>query len=173
MPAESLSDLIAGADLTRGLDALFINAPLRDYSVRARANDFTLPVLGMGYVATYAAARGFNIGVLDAEAHGLGIARTVQVINDVAPRWAGFNLLAPTYEISARIANSLAPDIKIMLGGHHQLHCVGVTAFRFVDDLFLGARRIIEQMMAGFTTEQVGEWAPDGSTSSTALATRP
>ena len=40
------------------------------------------------------------------------------MINDASPRWAGFNLLAPTYEISAQIAASLDPAIKIMLGGH-------------------------------------------------------
>ncbi|WP_410595528.1 hypothetical protein [Amycolatopsis sp. lyj-23] len=70
-----LSDLIAGADLTREIDALFVNAPLHDYDERPRVNDFTLPVLGMAYIATYAAAQGFNVGVLDAEAHGLGIER--------------------------------------------------------------------------------------------------
>lgn len=110
--------LVAGADATRTLDALFVNAPLRDYGERPRVNDFTLPVLGMGYLATYAAARGHNVGVLDAEAHGLGIAQTAALINQLRPRWAGFNLLAPTYQISATIAAALDPDIKVMLGGH-------------------------------------------------------
>lgn len=118
MPQELLSDLIAGADLTRQIDALFVNAPLRDYDERPRVNDFTLPVLGMAYIATYAAAQGFNVGVLDAEAHGLGIEQTARLVNAAAPRWAGFNLLAPTYEISARIAELLDRDIKVMLGGH-------------------------------------------------------
>lgn len=278
----------------RTLDALFVNAPLRDYAQRPRVNDFTLPVLGMGYLATYAASRGFNVGVLDAEAHGLGIEHTIRIINELAPRWAGFNLLAPTYEISARIAAGLSPSIKIMVGGHqakampteiltdprmahcaalvqgegetrvaelltdhrvradlpgvmwldpilkipvtggtlgnshhlapdidalpfvdrrflaqdphfetgrweanmvgargcpyncsfcgaavsanpdisirtrdpqsiltemHQLRGAGVTAFRFVDDLFLGARRVIEHMMGAFAANRVGEWA--------------
>lgn len=287
--------LVAGADLTRRLDALFINAPLRDYTQRPRVNDFTLPVLGMGYIATYAAAQGFNVGVLDAEAHGMGVEHTIETVNDLAPRWAGFNLLAPTYEISARIAAGLAPDILVMLGGHQakampteiitdprmarcvalvlgegetrvaellsdhhhrrrlpgvmwldpvlqrpvtggipgqshhlapdidalpfidrafliqdphrqrdgsweatmvgargcpyncsfcgaavsanpdvtirtrdpaniiaemrQLAAAGVTAFRFVDDLFLGAGRVIEQMMAAFGADHVGDWA--------------
>lgn len=290
----SRCDLIAGADDTHELDALFVNAPLRDYAQRPRVNDFTLPVLGMGYIATYAAARGYNVGVLDAEARGLGITQTIQLINALGPRWVGFNLLAPTYEISAHIAAGLDPHIKIMLGGHQakampteilsdprmarcaalvigeaetrvaalladhreraslpgvmwldpvtktpvtggsagsghhlapdidalpfvdrsflvqdpheeggmleanmvgargcpydcsfcgaavsanpdvtirtrspynilaemsQLHADGVTAFRFVDDLFLGARRVIEQMMTAFATERVGEWA--------------
>lgn len=289
------TDLIAGADLSRPLDALFVNAPLRDYAQRPRVNDFTLPVLGMGYIATYAAAQGLNVGVLDAEAHGLGIDHTSALVNELAPRWAGFNLLAPTYEISARVAAALDPDIKVMLGGHQakampteilndprmagcaalvlgegetrvaelladhrnrarlpgvmwldpimgtpvtggmpggghhlapdinrlpfvdraflaqdpyvapdgvleanmvgargcpydcsfcgaavsanpditirtrdphdiidemaQLRGNGVRAFRFVDDLFLGARRVIEQMMRGFTAERVGDWA--------------
>lgn len=294
MQMELPSDLVAGADLTRSLDALFVNAPLRDYSERPRVNDFTLPVLGMAYIATYAAEHGFNVGVLDAEAHGLGIDRTAQIINAVQPRWVGFNLLAPTYEISAQLAASLDPAINVMLGGHqakampaeiladprmsrcaalvlgegetrvakllddhhnraglpgvmwldpimhipviggrpgtshylapdidglpfvdraflaqdpyrdngrleanmvgargcpydctfcgaavsanpditirtrnphnildemHELRGDGVTAFRFVDDLFLGARRVINTMMEAFSADRVGEWA--------------
>jgi anaerobic magnesium-protoporphyrin IX monomethyl ester cyclase len=110
--------LIAGADPSRPIDALFVNAPLRDYAARPRVNDFTLPVLGMAYIATCAARAGYNVGVLDAEAHGLGIAAAIGLINDAAPRWAGFNLLAPTYELSATIAAGIDPDVKIMLGGH-------------------------------------------------------
>lgn len=111
--------VVAGGDLAQRLDALFVNAPLRDYSLRPRVNDFTLPVLGMAYIATYAKEMGFNVAVLDAEAHGLGIQQTANLINELNPRWAGFNLLAPTYEISAQLASSLDPDIKVMLGGHH------------------------------------------------------
>jgi radical SAM superfamily enzyme YgiQ (UPF0313 family) len=109
---------IAGADLAQPLDALFVNAPLRDYTLRPRTNDFTLPVLGMGYIATYAASQGFNVGVIDAEALGLGVDQVIGIINAASPRWAGFNLLAPTYEISARIAAGLDPGIQVMVGGH-------------------------------------------------------
>lgn len=290
------TNVIAGADLARPVDALFVNAPLRDYSARPRVNDFTLPVLGMGYIATYAATRGFNVGLVDAESQGLGIAETTDLVNMVAPRWVGLNLLAPTYEISATIASRLQPDIRVMVGGHHakampteiltdprfrrlealvlgegetrvvellgdhrsradlpgvmwldpvlrtpvtggrpgtghhlapdidrlpfvdrtfladdpyvagdgraeanmvgargcpydcsfcgaavsanpdisirvrrpdgilaEMHTLrerhGVTAFRFVDDLFLGARRVIDQMTAAFAAERVGDWA--------------
>ncbi|WP_405914557.1 B12-binding domain-containing radical SAM protein [Streptomyces sp. NBC_00728] len=111
--------LISGADPTRQLDALFINAPLRDYGLRPRTNDYTLPVLGMAYIATYAQNAGFNVGVLDAEAHGLGIKETAEIVNGLTPRWAAMNLLAPTYAMSARIAENLAPDIALMVGGHH------------------------------------------------------
>lgn len=111
--------LISGHDPHRPLDLLLLNAPLRDYATRPRVNDFTLPVLGMGYIATYAAqVGGFNVGVLDAEAQGLPITDTIQTVNAAAPRWVGMNLLAPTYEISATIADGLDPSIKIMLGGH-------------------------------------------------------
>ncbi|WP_439681823.1 B12-binding domain-containing radical SAM protein [Embleya sp. MST-111070] len=113
------TDLIAGVDPTRTLDAVFVNAPLRDYTVRPRVNDYTLPVLGMAYIATYARHAGHNVGLLDAEAHGLGIDETAALVNRARPRWAGFNLLAPTYALSARIAHTLDPDIKIMVGGHH------------------------------------------------------
>ncbi|MFI1508138.1 B12-binding domain-containing radical SAM protein [Streptomyces sp. NPDC020597] len=111
--------LIAGADTTRAIDALFINAPLRDYTLRPRTNDYTLPVLGMAYIATYAQQQGFNVGVLDAEAHGLGVDETARLVNEAGPRWAAMNLLAPTYEMSARIAARLDPGIDLMVGGHH------------------------------------------------------
>ncbi|MFF4779388.1 B12-binding domain-containing radical SAM protein [Microtetraspora fusca] len=111
--------LVQGIRPADPLDLLLVNAPLRDYAIRPRVNDYTLPVLGMAYIATYAAARGWNVAVLDAEAHGLPVADTIHLINLLAPRWAGFNLLAPTYEISATIAAGLTPDIRIMVGGHH------------------------------------------------------
>lgn len=113
-----VNHVVAGADLSRPIDAVFVNAPLRDYSLRPRANDFTLPVLGMAYIATYAASQGFNVGVVDAEALGLGVNETVKVVNELSPRWAGFNLLAPTYEISARIAAGVGDHIRLMAGGH-------------------------------------------------------
>jgi anaerobic magnesium-protoporphyrin IX monomethyl ester cyclase len=105
--------LISGADDTRALDALFVNAPLRDYTLRPRTNDYTLPVLGMAYIATYAQQAGFNVGLLDAEAHGLGIEETAKLVNEAAPRWAAMNLLAPTYEMSASIAAKLSPEIAL------------------------------------------------------------
>ncbi|MYW67164.1 radical SAM protein [Streptomyces sp. SID8379] len=111
--------LISGADTSGRLDALFVNAPLRDYGLRPRTNDYTLPVLGMAYIATYAQRCGFNVGVLDAEAHGLGIKQTAEIVNEIGPRWAAMNLLAPTYEMSARIAEHLDPGIALMVGGHH------------------------------------------------------
>ncbi|MEE1740189.1 radical SAM protein [Streptomyces sp. BE147] len=96
-----------------------MNAPLRDYDQRPRTNDYTLPVLGMAYIATYAQQAGFNVGLLDAEAHGLGIEQTAKIVNAARPRWAAMNLLAPTYEMSARIAAGLDPGIALMAGGHH------------------------------------------------------
>jgi radical SAM superfamily enzyme YgiQ (UPF0313 family) len=112
--------LITGADPARTIDALFVNAPLRDYDQRPRTNDYTLPVLGMAYIATYAQRiGGFNVGVLDAEAHGLGIEETARLVNETEPRWAAMNLLAPIYEMSARIASKLDPGIALMVGGHH------------------------------------------------------
>jgi radical SAM superfamily enzyme YgiQ (UPF0313 family) len=72
----------------------------------------------MGYLATYAAAQGFSVGVLDGESLGLGVDRIQRVVNEAAPRWVGFNLLAPTYELSARIAAGLDPAIQVMVGGH-------------------------------------------------------
>ncbi|WP_431981551.1 hypothetical protein [Streptomyces qinglanensis] len=86
-PPRPSTDLIAGGDTSRQLDALFVNAPLRDYRKRPRVNDYTLPVLGLAYIETYAHRSGFNVGVLDAEAHGLGIDASVRTRKCLDLRW--------------------------------------------------------------------------------------
>lgn len=109
---------ILGADMGRPVDAVFINSPLKDYDTAPRHNDYTLPVLGLGYIATYARSRGFNVGVLDVEAAGLGLAHAAAIVNEVEPRWVGLNLLAPTYQQSIALMRRLSPEIRVMLGGH-------------------------------------------------------
>lgn len=134
--------LICGANLNRDVDAIFVNAPLRDYSVRRRINDVTLPVLGMAYIATYAQKRDFNVGVIDAEALGLTVEEVVVALNCVVPRWVGFNLLAPTFEMSARIADKLNDTVKVMLGGPHAIampyETLADSRFRLCEALVLG-----------------------------------
>lgn len=110
--------MILGHRAEKKLDAVFINSPLKDYDHSLRRNEFTLPVLGLGYIATYAQQVGFNVGILDAEAQGLGVSAIAKTINDAAPRWVGLNLLAPTYRNSVAILRQLSPEIRIMLGGH-------------------------------------------------------
>jgi len=83
-----------------------------------RRNNFTLPVLGLGYIATCAKKAGFNVGVLDAESNGLGVSEITRLTNAAAPRWVGLNLLAPSYKHSIAILQSLSPEIQVMLGGH-------------------------------------------------------
>jgi len=112
------TQLLAGLDTSRPIDLILINSPLKNYDLSPRYNDFTLPVLGLGYIATYAHQAGFNVAVLDAESLGLGVSRIATIVNHQAPRWVGLNLLAPTYHYSLEILRSLDPDIYIMLGGH-------------------------------------------------------
>lgn len=113
-----MSSPVRGLEMSRTADAIFVNTPLRDYEKKPRYNNFTLPVLGLGYIATVAAHRGLNVGVLDGEALGLGFARIANEINRHRPRWVGFNLLAPTYVNTVEILELLDPQIKVMLGGH-------------------------------------------------------
>lgn len=110
--------MIVGNEPGRPLDAVFINSPLKDYDESPRRNDFTLPVLGLGYLATCASKAGFNVGVLDAEALGLGVWKIANMTNEASPRWVGLDLLAPTYRNSVKILRQISPDIQVMLGGH-------------------------------------------------------
>jgi radical SAM superfamily enzyme YgiQ (UPF0313 family) len=114
----NLSSVILGRETDRPLDAVFINSPLKDYDKSPRRNNFTLPVLGLGYIATCARNAGFNVGVLDAEALGLGVSEIAKISNEASPRWVGLNLLAPTYRHSVEILRQISPDILVMVGGH-------------------------------------------------------
>jgi anaerobic magnesium-protoporphyrin IX monomethyl ester cyclase len=110
--------MIVGHNSSVPLDAVFVNSPLKDYDENPRRHDFTLPVLGLGYIATCARNSGLNIGVLDSESHGLGVSRIAGLINEAGPRWVGLNLLAPTYRNSVKILQRISDDIQVMLGGH-------------------------------------------------------
>ncbi|WP_368508710.1 radical SAM protein [Bradyrhizobium lupini] len=83
-----------------------------------RRNDFTLPTLGLAYIATCANQNGFSVRVLDAEARGLGLSEVAAMLNEARPRWVGLNLLAPTYAHSVHLLQLLDPSISVMLGGH-------------------------------------------------------
>jgi anaerobic magnesium-protoporphyrin IX monomethyl ester cyclase len=133
---------ILGADMSRPLDAIFVNSPLKDYDLQPRHNDYTLPVLGLGYIATYAQTEGFNVGVLDIEALGMGLGTAASIINELRPRWVGLNLLAPTYRHSVRFLALLDLDIRVMLGGHQvkamPYEILRDTAIRRIDAIVLG-----------------------------------
>ncbi len=124
------------------VDLLLINSPLKDYGVSTRINDFTLPTLGLAYIATNAERSGFSVDVLDAEARALSITQVIKIANDLNPKWVGLNLLSPTYKISTAILQGLSPDIKIMLGGHHAQAMPGEVlqdeAIPRIDALVLG-----------------------------------
>ncbi|MCC8978564.1 B12-binding domain-containing radical SAM protein [Bradyrhizobium sp. 10BB] len=104
--------------VTAGADLLLVNSPLKNYDLSPRRNDFTLPTLGLGYIATCAEQAGLTVDVLDAEALGLGLSKIAALINEARPRWVGLNLLAPTYVHSVKLMQLLDPGISVMLGGH-------------------------------------------------------
>lgn len=128
--------------IVRPIDILFINSPLKNYDVFPRYNDFTLPVLGLGYIATFLQKQGFSVDVLDAEARGLGISKIIMYVQKMRPRWVGLNLLAPTYRHSVDILNGLPYDILVMLGGHQAKampeHILADKRIPRIDALILG-----------------------------------
>lgn len=133
---------ILGADPSRPLDAVFVNSPLKDYDEAPRHNDFTLPVLGLGYIATAAKHEGFNVGVLDVESLGIGLTAAAKLVNEATPRWVGLNLLAPTYRHSVGLLRLLDPGISVMLGGHQAkampYEILGDDSIPRIDALVLG-----------------------------------
>src|SRR3954447_24622673 len=111
-------DMIGRESIETGLDLVLVNSPLKNYDLNPRLNNFTLPTLGLGYIATCAEEAGFSVGLIDAEALGLGLSKVAAMLNESKPRWVGLNLLAPTYVQSVGLLQMLDPGIFVMLGGH-------------------------------------------------------
>ena len=134
--------MLEDTDAAHALDILFINSPIKNYDISPRYNDFTLPVLGLAYIATYVREQGFTVDVLDAEALGLGISKIIATVNALQPRWVGLNLLAPTYRHSIEILRGLDPGILVMLGGHQAkampTRILNDTQIPRIDALILG-----------------------------------
>ena len=158
--------------MTSRVDLLLINSPLKDYGASPRINDFTLPTLGLAYIATNAERSGYSVDVLDAEAQALSIAQVVKAANDLNPKWVGLNLLSPTYKLSTAILQGLSPDIKVMLGGHHAQAMQGEIlqdeAIPRIDALVLGEAetrvvRLLEDTAARQSLPHV-YWREQGGT---------
>ncbi|HEY4504465.1 MAG TPA: radical SAM protein [Candidatus Paceibacterota bacterium] len=112
---------IEGLQSEHPADLLLVNTPLIDYVDRLRAYsaEDLLPPLGLGYIATEAATRGHNVGLIDAEAQGVSVQELADVINKTRPRYVGINALTPTVTVLDSIVKHIDPDIPIILGGAH------------------------------------------------------
>jgi anaerobic magnesium-protoporphyrin IX monomethyl ester cyclase len=154
----------------KGTDLILVNSPLKNYDGQPRLNDFTLPTLGLGYIATCAEVAGFSVDLIDAEALGLGLSQIATTLNERKPRWVGLNLLAPTYAQSVGLLQFLDPGISVMLGGHQAkampeaiLRDIGIPR---VDALILGeAETRVPHLLADLRSREklpAVYWRQDG-----------
>ena len=73
--------MIRGSDPKRNPGRVIHQHAAEELRCATAAQGFTLPVLGLGYIATYAAREGFNVGVIDVEADGLGVSAICEEVN--------------------------------------------------------------------------------------------
>jgi len=112
-------EFIAGLDREKIGDLILVNSPLRDYGNRPKDNYEVLPPLGLGYIATQADYNGYNVGVIDAEHHGIKQSELVSIVNNLNPRYVGINVFTPNRIQSLLFAEKLNSDISLIIGGPH------------------------------------------------------
>lgn len=111
---------ISGLNPQHTPDGVFVNSPLREYEDIPRDDSEVLPPLGLAYILSYLAQEGsYNVGHLDAEHFGVPTRRIAETINNLQPRWAGMNVLTPTFKMVLEVAAQLDPDIHLVVGGPH------------------------------------------------------
>lgn len=112
-------EIISGLDPARSPDLILVNSPLRDYELRAKDDYEVLPPMGLGYIATQAFSEGHNVGLIDAEHHGVEQSRLADTVNSLHPRLAGINVLTPNRTQALKFAEQLEPEIPLIIGGAH------------------------------------------------------
>ena len=113
------------------IDLILVNCPLRDYGDKPKDSYEVLPPLGLGYIATYNASVGFNVGMIDAESEGLSIKDIVDTIHEAQPKYVGINLLTPTRLVALHIAEMISDEIGLLVGGAHATALPYRTAIEF------------------------------------------
>lgn len=97
------------------IDILFVNSPMRAYDSKER--DYTsISPLGEGYIATYLNARGFKARILDAEGLVLSPQEIIDGINQVRPKWVGFNIYSPIVNLVKGIIHEVK-GVNVVVGG--------------------------------------------------------
>ena len=101
---------------------IFVNSPLQDYGKIETRDYYTTPPLGLGYLATLAKNMNNEVKLIDSEALGLPLDKTVSDVLNYSPDMVGINLLSPTMSLSKNIIKGLKiknPELKIIAGGPH------------------------------------------------------
>jgi len=129
-------EIISGFNPTRLIDLVLVNSPLRDYGERKKEDYEVLPPLGLAYIATQASYKGHNVGLIDAEHHGVEQSILAETVNNLHPRVAGINVLTPNRIQALKFAEQLDPEILLIIGGAH-------------------ASKLIERTLKEFTTVQL------------------
>lgn len=112
-------EIVAGLKPERLPDLVLVNSTLRDYGLKPKDDYDVLPPLGLAYIATQGQSKGHNIGLLDAEHHGIPVSEIAETVNAIKPRYVGINVLTPTRLQALNFAQKLDPEIPLIIGAAH------------------------------------------------------
>jgi len=111
---------ITGCSGEGEMDLLLLNPPSYDLIFEGRGDNRVIPAYGLGILATISKKASFKVGVIDAEAQGIGnLDEIANTINKVSPRFLGIGVSTPSYESASYLCRHLDPRISIILGGAH------------------------------------------------------
>ncbi len=109
---------IVGNKKDRELDLVLVSAPSLDNYESKKIRE--IPAYGLGILATIAKNKGFNVGVLDAEAQSrTSLEDIANTINTSQPRYVGFSSNTPMYKNTLSTCSMINRDIPIIIGGSH------------------------------------------------------
>ncbi len=115
-----MKSYLEGVNKRKRVDIILLNTPILDYKNKTKVIDYLITApLGLGYLATIAKNKGYNVGLFDAEAKKVPINTIIKVINETKPKIFGINLISANYALAKKIIKGINPDIFIIAGGPH------------------------------------------------------
>jgi len=150
---------VVGYDKSKKIDLILIGAPTSD---GYKSQDIReIPAYGLGILATIAKNKGYNVGVLDAEAQPRSsLEDIVSTINGLNPRFVGFSSNTPMYTNTLKICSVINRNIPIIIGGVHASALPRQTAEDLRENNFYllirgPAEDSIIDILAGIPKEQI------------------
>lgn len=98
------------------LDVMLVNSPLFKENNQSYKDEY-LPPIGLGYIASTLFKANIDVVILDAVAEGLSIDEIIKEINQLQPKFVGFNIFTTNYELVKEIVENIYLTTTILIGG--------------------------------------------------------
>jgi radical SAM superfamily enzyme YgiQ (UPF0313 family) len=125
---------------------LFLQAPVPGPHNRLMAKPYSIPPLGLGYIASVLLLEGFDVRIIDMDMEDCDYDKLIPMLENFQPDIIGISTTTLTYKNGLRVAKSAKnclPEVIVCLGGPHVSALPGdALKYPFIDIIVRGEGEI-------------------------------